>query len=72
MNGVDRFDQYRSTNAIERREKRVTMTIFTFLLDAALLNAYAIQGIIDPEGKKDFREFKRIVAQMLVQKHLDM
>ena len=50
MNGVDKFDQYRSTNATERREKRVTMTIFTFLLDAAMMNAYAIQGLIDPRN----------------------
>merc|ERR1712071_22961 len=72
MNGVDRFDQYRSTNATEQREKRVTMRIFTFLLDAAMLNAYAIQGIIDPKGRKNLREFKTIVAQMLVQEHLRM
>ena len=46
------------------------MIIFTFLLDAAILNAYAIQAIIDLQGQKNLREFKRIIAQMLVQEYL--
>ncbi|KAF4132759.1 Transposase IS4 [Phytophthora infestans] len=47
MNAVDRFDQLRSTNPTRRREKRLQMSIFTWLLDVAIHNAYAIyQAII--------------------------
>ena len=72
MNGVDRYDQYRATNAIERKEKRVTMIIFGFLLDASILNAHAIQGIIDKTRRKSIREFRRIVAQNLVKDYMTM
>ncbi|GMF54288.1 unnamed protein product [Phytophthora fragariaefolia] len=42
MNGVDRVDQLRSTNPNRRREKRLDMTLFIWLLDMATINAYAL------------------------------
>lgn len=42
MNGVDRFDQLRSSHSIARREKRVPMSVFTFLLDPSIVNAFAL------------------------------
>lgn len=62
MNGVDRMDQYRSTLATQRKEKRLVMTVFTFLLDLAVSQAYAIyQKVAEDKGesKKTFFEFKR-------------
>ena len=42
MNSVDRMDQRRAVNPTRRREKRLHMSIFTYLLDLAVHNAYAI------------------------------
>jgi hypothetical protein len=42
MNGVDRMDQYRATLAAQRREKRVHKTMFTFILDLSITQAYAV------------------------------
>jgi hypothetical protein len=41
MNAVDRIDQIRSSCPTRRREKRVSMTLFTFVLDLAIINACA-------------------------------
>jgi hypothetical protein len=71
MNGVDRFDQYRSTNPTVRKERRVPMSIFTFLLDASVQNAFAIQKSIDPQSSCDFREFKQVIAEKLVFPYLN-
>ena len=70
MNGVDRFDQLRSTNACVRKESRVTMTLFTFLLDASIQNAFTVRNAMHPEKKSTLREFKRVVAQQLVDDYL--
>ena len=66
MNGVDRFDQLRSTNAIVRKEKRVSMSLFTFMLDAAVLNAFALSKQESPELTMTARGFKRRIAEALV------
>ena len=70
MNSVDRFDQYRQTYITLRRERRVTMSIFTFLLDASIYNAYAVYqqlNISEPRSKvMDMKEFRRIVITQLV------
>ena len=68
MNGVDKYDQYRSTNAIVRKEKRVPMSIFTFLLDASIQNAFTIMRTISApvSATCSLREFKRRVAESLV------
>ena len=50
MNPVDRFDQFRSTLATERREKRITMSLLTFLLDANILNGYALLNAMNAIG----------------------
>ena len=42
MNDVDHMDQYRSTLPTQCKELRLHMTIFTFLLDLAVSQAYAI------------------------------
>ena len=42
MNAVDKFDQIRSTNPTQRREKRLPMSLFTATLDWAVNNAYAL------------------------------
>ena len=66
MNGVDRFDQLRSTNAIARKEKRVSMSLFTFMLDAAILNAYALHKQESDTPLLVPREFKRRIAEAFV------
>ena len=66
MNSVDRFDQYRQTNITQRREKRVPMSIFTFILDACINNAYAIYQKINKTTTIDMKEFKRRIAEQLV------
>ena len=67
MNGVDRFDQLRSTNPCQRKEMRVTMTMFTYLIDAAIQNAFTIHSMIDTEQSFDcLREFKRSLSMDLV------
>ncbi len=74
MNGVDKFDQVRSTNSTQRKEQRVSMTIFTFLLDSAIQNAYSILPLIDKTIKKkvEFRHFKREIAKALVKPFMDL
>jgi hypothetical protein len=52
MNGVDCMDQLCSTHVTQWREKRVHMTIFTYLLDLSFTQAYAIYQKIN-EGKGD-------------------
>lgn len=37
MNGVDRFDQLRSSHCIERRKSRVPMSIFAIVLDESIV-----------------------------------
>ncbi len=39
MNAVDRMDQIRSSCPTRRREKRVSMTLFTLVLVLAIINA---------------------------------
>ncbi len=52
MNGVDCMDQLRATLAKKHKEKCLHMTIFTFLLDLAVMQAYSINQNI----KKDMGE----------------
>lgn len=69
MNGVYRFDQLRASHETERKEMRVTMSILTFLLDAIIINEYALYRTIpveEGEGRFSLREFKRQIAESLV------
>ena len=53
MNGVDKFDQVRTTNACVRKEMRVSMSIFGFILDSCIQNSYSIlSSVIHPVTKK--------------------
>lgn len=67
MNAVDRMDQIRSTNVTRRREKRLSMTILTMVLDLCIHNAFSIHNHINPESKMRFNEFKYSVANQLIQ-----
>lgn len=42
MNGIDCFDQLRASNSTEQNEMHVTVHVFTFWLDASVINAYAV------------------------------
>jgi hypothetical protein len=64
MNGVDRVDQLRSTNPNRRREKRLDMTLFTWLLDIATINAYPLLKRTTTSSIT-LREFKRRIADSL-------
>ncbi len=55
MNGVDCMDQLYSTHVTQRREKRVYMTTFMYLLDLSVMQAYAIYQKINEGKGNDFR-----------------
>jgi hypothetical protein len=44
MNSVDQMDQLRSTVPTRQREKRLSMTLFTLVLDMAINNAKSIKS----------------------------
>ena len=46
------------------------MSILTFLLDAAIQNAFALLKNIDPEEASNMKEFKRKIAEQLVSGYL--
>lgn len=73
MNSVDRFDQLRSTEATMRKERRVTMSILSFVLDAAIINSHALlHAISNPgEGIIDAMIMKRRIIQQLVMVHVE-
>ena len=70
MNGVDRMDQVRSTAPARRAERRLSMSIFTWLLDLSSHNAFAIYSQLRGMDKSlpniTFQEFKRRIAEQLV------
>jgi len=69
MNGVDRMDQYRSTLATQRKERRLQMTIFTYLLDLAIGQAFALcQKMASQEGHSSpsYFSFKHKICDYLV------
>ena len=71
MNSVDIMDQRRSTNPTRRNEKRLSMTMFTIVLDLAVHNALALNlWICEVENATEqeisYREFKRRIAVDLV------
>lgn len=67
MNAVDRMDQRRQPLACQRREKRLSMSLFTMILDLACSNGYAVACTLSTNYKRSvpFREFKRRVADQL-------
>jgi hypothetical protein len=71
MSGADCLDQKRATNATKRREKKVYMSIFTYVLDLACTQAHSL--FVSTQNKTkvheklfEFVEFKRQIAQDLV------
>lgn len=75
MNGVDRFDQLRSSHTTARKEARTPMSVFTFLLDASILNGYTLHRYIAPEFRETIlllREFKRCVGEIFLAPFLAM
>eukprot|EP00737_Agarophyton_chilense_P005115 gb/GEZJ01007203.1/.p1 GENE.gb/GEZJ01007203.1/~~gb/GEZJ01007203.1/.p1 ORF type:complete len:188 (+),score=13.02 gb/GEZJ01007203.1/:250-813(+) len=72
MNGVDRFDQFRSTTATVRKEQRVPMSILTFVLDTSNLNWHALLKCISSSGQAiiDIGTMKNRVIMQLVSEHI--
>lgn len=69
MNGVDRFYQLRASNEIERRYKGIPIPIFTLLMDARIINAYALyRSLLIGNGDEGviIRELKWKIAESLV------
>jgi hypothetical protein len=69
MNGVDRMDQYRSTLATQRKEPPLHMTMFTYLMDLAICQSYALlQKMASQLGHSvpSFFNFKRAICEQLV------
>jgi hypothetical protein len=68
MNAVDRFDQLRSTNPIRRREKRLSVSIFTWILDVSIHNAYVLYTLLyrNSNGIKSIRNAKEELISRLV------
>jgi len=70
MNGVNRMDQYQSALATQRKEKRLHMTIFTFLMDLGISQAFPVHQKIADErnepAQHNFFEFKRKVCESLI------
>jgi hypothetical protein len=67
MNSVDRMDQRRATNPTRRKEQRLHMSLFTFVLDLAMMQAFALHQVIDARTNVlDFVSFKRSICESLV------
>lgn len=70
MNSVDRMDQRRATNPTRRKEQRLHMSMFTFILDLAALQAFALHQVLDDGSNVlDFISFKRSICESLVKPH---
>lgn len=71
MNAVDPMDQQRSTNPTRRAKRQVAMSLFTMVIDLSMHNAYMIYEHLmstEPQPMKvSYREFKRRIAEALVQ-----
>jgi hypothetical protein len=67
MNAVDRMDQRRPSNPCMRKERRLSQSIFSAILDFACNNGYAIGCTVSSsyKDKVSFREYKRRVAEQL-------
>src|SRR5687767_6079856 len=72
MNRVDQMDQLCSINATRRKECYVEMTIFTFLLDIGINNAFSLCKKIEQEesAKIALHTFKQRIFTNLVHAYL--
>lgn len=66
MNAEYRVDQVRASSAMMRKEHRVSMSLFCFILDPAIQNAFALYRCLGHSNFKTFREFKRNIDEQLV------
>jgi len=62
MNSVDRFDQLRATLRGVRKEQRLTMSVFSFILDATIQNAYSVTKILNRGETRTLSDYKLDVA----------
>lgn len=69
ISGIESFGQLSSSHATERKDQLVLMTVFTFLPDKIVINAYALYNSIPFPYKENIishRKFKRLIAMALV------
>jgi hypothetical protein len=66
MNAVDHMDQIRSSCPTHRCEKRVSMTLFTMILDLAIINARAIYNKVCGQKHYTLTAFKQALCEQLV------
>ena len=69
MNAVDRVDQHRAANPIQRKESRIYMAMWSMYVDMGVNNAFSLfRSIADGHGAKkmEFKEFKRRISESLV------
>jgi hypothetical protein len=66
MNAVNRMDQIRSSCPTRHREKRVSMTLFTLVLDLAIINAQAIYKKLQFGADITLTSFKQGLCEQLV------
>lgn len=73
MNAIDRINQYWSTAATVWREKGVTMSIFTFVLDDCIINSHAVfRSITEPGAPiSDMFELKQKVFKSSMNEHVE-
>lgn len=70
MNSVDRMDQMMSTVCTRRKEKRLHMSFFTYLMDFACVQAYAVYHHVQEKGvNMTLEKFKRNICIALVRPH---
>jgi hypothetical protein len=67
MNVVGRMDQIRSSCPTRRREKRVSMTLFSLVLDFSIINARAIYQKLNFGKELTLTPFKQILCEQHVQ-----
>jgi hypothetical protein len=66
MNSIHRMDQKHATNPTKRKEQRLHMSLFTYFLDMAALQAFSVFQCICPLESIYFAEFKRSLCEELV------
>lgn len=72
MNSVDRFDQVHSTSPMMRKERRVSMTLFNFIIDVSIQNAFALYQTLGKDGINNVRDFKRRIAEELISPYIKL
>ena len=72
MNSVDRMDQKRSTNPCRRKEMKLHMTLWTYYLDLAVIQGYAIFQVINPSSRITLQDFKRDLCEEMVSEYREV